>query len=81
MLASVLKKTMHHPKSVPYLTKQIQEEQKPRDWTAAFITPLAQILNSNANIRIYYVLKMPFPIHAQGCLVTSQYSPNKFQMW
>lgn len=71
----------HHPKSMPYLTKLIQKEQKPRDWTAAFITPLAQILNSNAYRRIYYVIKMPFQIHVLGCLVTSHHSPNKFQMW
>lgn len=61
-LYGVLKKK-HRPKSMPHLTKQIQKEQKLWDWTAAFITPLAQILNSNAYIRIYYVIKMPFQLH------------------
>lgn len=66
---------------MPHLTKKIQKEQKPGDWTAAFITPLAHILNSNAYIRIYYEIKMPFQIHVQGCLVTLHNLPNTFQMW
>lgn len=65
---------------MPYLTKQTQKAQKPGDGAAAFITPLAQILNSNAYTRIYHVIKMPFQIHEQGCSVTSQHLPNKFQM-
>lgn len=76
-LDRVFKKKKRHPKSMPRLTKKIQKEQKPGGWTAAFITPLAQILNSNAYIRIYYVLKMPFQIHVQGYLTSfTEYNPD-----